>query len=267
MRNSIASKSEMNEEGRSSVQVIARAASILRALEQRGGRMSLGQLAEATNLPRSTVQRIVSALAAEQLLDVDIAGQGVALGTALARLASAARIDVRQMLRPYLERVSEETNETVDLSLLQQDHVVFVDQVLSSERLRVESAVGSRFPVATTAPGKMLLASLALVEQEHWIRVNKQALGLNTPGKEKSFMKELEKAAREGFAYDLDQHTVGISALAISVRLPGAPAHAISIPVPTARFEQKLSQLRESLRRLRLALAKRGLQLEADARG
>lgn len=73
----------------------------------------------------------------------------------------------------------------------------------------------------------------------------------------KRFRQDLEEARREGFAYDLDQHTLGISAIAVCVLLPNAPPHAISIPVPTARFEQRLPILKESLRRLQAALGRR----------
>ena len=49
------------------VQVIARAASVLRALENRPEGLSLGQIAKEVGLARSTVQRIVAALAAEKI--------------------------------------------------------------------------------------------------------------------------------------------------------------------------------------------------------
>ncbi|MGI9493370.1 MAG: helix-turn-helix domain-containing protein, partial [Geminicoccaceae bacterium] len=50
------------------IQVIARAASILRALGEDTSGMSLGQIADKVGLPRSTVQRIVGALQAERLV-------------------------------------------------------------------------------------------------------------------------------------------------------------------------------------------------------
>ena len=53
---------------KSQVQVIARAAAILRALENEAAGLSLGQIAQRVNLARSTVQRIVAALEAEKLV-------------------------------------------------------------------------------------------------------------------------------------------------------------------------------------------------------
>ena len=62
----------------SNIQVISRAAGILRILAQSSGGMSLGQIATRVNLPRSTVQRIVAALTAEGYVASD--GEAVPSG-------------------------------------------------------------------------------------------------------------------------------------------------------------------------------------------
>ncbi len=64
--------SEKNEKSdKSGIQVIARSAAILRVLKESQHGMSLGKIAEATGLPRSTVQRITSALAEEKFVISD----------------------------------------------------------------------------------------------------------------------------------------------------------------------------------------------------
>ena len=69
------------------IQVISRAAAILRVVEQEGTGLSLGQIAGRVGLARSTVQRIVNALEGEGLLFVAGAAGKVVLGPALLRLA------------------------------------------------------------------------------------------------------------------------------------------------------------------------------------
>ena len=61
---------------KSQVQVIARAATILRALEEENAGLSLGQIAQRVNLARSTVQRIVAALETEKLVIAAVTGWG-----------------------------------------------------------------------------------------------------------------------------------------------------------------------------------------------
>ena len=115
--------------GQSGIQVIARAADILRALETEPQGLSLGQLAERVDLARSTVQRIVGALAAEHLLIAASPTAGVKLGPALVRLASAANVELDQLLRSALVKLSRAVKETVDLSVLKGNEAVFIDQL------------------------------------------------------------------------------------------------------------------------------------------
>src|SRR5262245_13260495 len=75
-------------ERREGVQAIARAGAVLRALEHNPEGLTLGELARAVALPKSTVHRLVGALATEELLGTEAAGR-IVLGGALARLGSA----------------------------------------------------------------------------------------------------------------------------------------------------------------------------------
>src|SRR5262245_24446006 len=76
---------------KSQVQVIARAATILRALEEENTGLSLGQIAQRVNLARSTVQRIVAALEAEKLVIAATPNGRVRLGPTILRLAASVR--------------------------------------------------------------------------------------------------------------------------------------------------------------------------------
>ena len=71
------------------------------------------------------------------------------------------RSDFIALARPFLERLSEELHETVDLSTVKKDHLVFIDQVIGPQRLRTVSAVGETFPLYCTANGKAYLAQLS----------------------------------------------------------------------------------------------------------
>lgn len=144
---------------RQGIQVIARAAALLRALERRPDGLSLGELAKAVSLPRSTVQRIVDALDTEGLVLAASASSGVRLGPALLALAAASRFHIAEAARETIESLAKECGETVDLSLVDQDKVVFIDQVSGTHRLTAISAVGVSFPLHSSANGKAALAS------------------------------------------------------------------------------------------------------------
>ena len=145
---------------KSQVQVIARAAAILRALEDENVGLSLGQIAQRVNLARSTVQRIVAALEAEKLVIAASPNGRVRLGPdhPAARRFGAHRF--RRLRAAVPDALSDELHETVDLSTVKKDHLVFIDQVIGSQRLRTVSAVGETFPLYCTANGKAYLAQL-----------------------------------------------------------------------------------------------------------
>jgi len=104
------------------IQVIARAATILRALENEKDGLSLGQIANRVELPRSTVQRIVNALAEENILIAATLNARVKLGPAILRLAANTNFDFSSFVRPHLDRLAQQTGETVDLSMHQGDN-------------------------------------------------------------------------------------------------------------------------------------------------
>ena len=84
------------------IQVISRAFSVLRALEDEPKGLSLGEIAQRVGLARSTVQRIVEALRSEQFLIAASPTAGVRLGPALVRLAASASVEFDDITRALL---------------------------------------------------------------------------------------------------------------------------------------------------------------------
>jgi DNA-binding IclR family transcriptional regulator len=232
---------------KSQVQVIARAACILRALEGESAGLSLGQIAHRVNLARSTVQRIVASLASEELVIAASPNGRMRLGPAILRLASSVRSDFVAMARPFITRLSHELRETVDLAAIRNDHLVFIDQVTGSHRLRTVSAVGETFPLHCTANGKAYLSRLddeaiaRLIGQSYEARTPKTLTRLD------SLLKGLRAARKTGIAYDHEEHTLGICAAGVALEDPLGNTVAISVPVPTQRFHQQQALITERL--------------------
>ena len=245
---------------KSQVQVIARAATILRSLEEESTGLSLGQIAQRVNLARSTVQRIVAALETEKLVIAATPNGRVRLGPTILRLAASVRSDFIALARPYLERLSEELHETVDLSTVKKDHLVFIDQVIGSQRLRTASAVGETFPLYCTANGKAYLAQLSDSAIETLIGRSYQARTPKTLTRIDALLAELKSARRSGVAYDREEHTLGISAVGVALRDPLGNSVAISVPVPAQRFQNRHTLIAE-----RLLATKRALEAHMNS--
>ena len=239
---------------RKGVQVIERAMDILHSLEDERDGLSLAQIAARVGLPRSTVQRIVDALAAKNMVIAASPAGRVRLGPALLRLAASARLEVTQLLRPYLEWLSQTTEETVDLSALSHGKAVFLDQIVGAHRLRAVSAIGASFPLHCSANGKAMLALMTPEERARFRRTPPPQLTPNTITTWPRLEAEVRKVRAKGFAEDNEEHAVGICAVGVAFRGHDGELFAISIPTPTHRFrnaEEKLvAALLECRRRI-----------------
>ncbi|MBS0611763.1 MAG: IclR family transcriptional regulator [Proteobacteria bacterium] len=226
-----------------SIQVIARAVSVLRALEGEHTGLTLAQIAQRVELARSTVQRIVDALRAEHFLIAATPTAGVRLGPALIRLAASASVEFDQITRPIMAELSQRLGETVDLSVLKGFSAVFTDQVQGAHRLRAVSAVGETFPLHCTANGKALLSLMPEAQFEKFLRTPLTRLTPATVTRAADLRAEIESVAKSGVAIDNEEHTEGISAVGTAFHDPLGRSIALSVPVPTTRFKKLKPEL------------------------
>jgi DNA-binding IclR family transcriptional regulator len=226
------------------IQVIARVAQILRALDGEPQGLSLSELAKRVDLPRSSVHRIVSALSAD--------GR-VVLGPEIGRLAAGRREFWRE-LRPYMERLFYSLSETVDCSVLDGDHVRFVDQIPGPHRLRAVSVVGSSFPLHSTANGKAILAELSSDELARLLPGRLKRHTEHTITDPAELMAELARIREAGVAFDHEEQTVGISAAGVALRAPSGEFAALTVPMPTQRFVGNEAEIAKALLEVKRAV-------------
>lgn len=232
---------------RAGIQAIARAGLVLRALEAEPRGLSLAELSERVALPKSTVHRLVGALAREELAAVSPDGR-IVLGVAVARMAAASQSALPARLRPVLEELCRRTGETVDLAVLDGASVRFVDQLPGPQRLRAVSAVGAEFPLHCTANGKALLAALGPEAARRLLRARLQRFTPATITSRTALLEELEAVASDGVAYDREEHSEGICAVGAAVLDAGGPVAALSVPVPATRFAGGEDRYAEAVR-------------------
>lgn len=218
----------MDERG-TGIQVIARAAGILRMLGEHPRGLSLAEIATRVGLARSTVQRIVQALEAEGFVEARGVRGGFQLGPELARLVYRRQIDVVSVARPFLEALSVELSETVALSTLSGDEVTTLDRVVADRVLRVVFPLGTvPRPARELAPGLVMLAQMP------------QETGL-------------EEIRRSGRAVDRNDEFAGF---AVALNSPFG-LHAISVVVPLSRGIGQEGRIFAALETCRQAIAQR----------
>jgi DNA-binding IclR family transcriptional regulator len=224
------------EQEPSSVQVVARAAAILRQLGGAPRGRSLAEIAAAVGLPRSTVHRLVKALEQEQLVAPVSASSGFRLGPGILQLAHASREWLVANVHPELVRLSAELGETVDLAVLSGDRVTFIDQVARPQRLQAVSAVGVSFPLHSTANGKALLAQLDDAEVRRLLPRRLERLTKSTITSVDALLAELAEVRDTRLGWDREENDVGICAVGTVIPNPFGIPTAVTVPVPASRF-------------------------------
>lgn len=233
---------EMEGAGR---QVIARAAAVLKTLENQRTGLNLSQIAKASGLPRTTVHRIVAALEAQQMVINGVGG--VKLGPALVRLAASAHTDIVGLARPHVEILGRRTRETVDVSVYRGLHAISVDQYPSDQELRVVSPVGTAFPIHCTAHGKALLGAFS---DDYLRQLLSAPLERRTPATltdVDAVIASVGAARGKGWSMDDEEHARGVCAMGIYLRSGLAEHYAISLAVPALRFHENIEGLTAAL--------------------
>jgi DNA-binding IclR family transcriptional regulator len=239
---------------RGGIQVIARAAQVLRSLRDEPAGLSLAEIATRVSLPRSTVQRIVAALIDERLLIPASLRAGVKLGPALVELAAAVDARTERLVRPFMEAIARQTDETVDLSILDGDQVVFVEQIQGTQRLAAVSAVGKRFPVHCTANGKAILAILPAERRDALLAGRLKRYTPATITDQKLLREALGDVRASGLAFDLEEHSPGICAIGTAFLDSSGRAYSLSCPVPSGRFAARRAQIARLLKKTKAGL-------------
>jgi DNA-binding IclR family transcriptional regulator len=241
------------------IQVIERAAAVMRALygEPRG--LSLAEIAQRVGLPRSTVQRLVAALVRERLLAAASPNGRVRLGPELSRLASSRRA-LTEDVHPYMERLFREFDETVVCSVIEGDVQRCIDQIAAPHRLRTEFPVGATLPLYCTANGKALLSTLTDDEIAELLPARLKRLTPSTITSRGKLLTELASIRKAGVAFDHEERTVGIAAAATVVKDPFGTWVAICVAAPAARFYGREHEIAAALVKIR-----REIEADVDA--
>jgi DNA-binding IclR family transcriptional regulator len=231
------------------IQVISRAAKVLKSLEGQSEGLSLSAIAKVVDLPRSTVQRIVAALITEGFLISASVGARVRLGPSLVSLGSAAKADIDRVILPHMKELSVDIEETVDLSVQDGNVMIFIDQVVANtQKLRAVSSVGDAFPIYSCANGKAILANMTDAEIDELLQKGMlTSLTEHTIKDLDSLYVEIDKIRKNGIAFDKEEHCDGVCALGIAIKDPYGRNIAISIPIPSVRFNRNKKSITEKL--------------------
>jgi len=236
-------RKKKEKETQSRVRSLDKALNIIELLAQIKEDIDLATLSRQIKLPKSTLLRLLTTLKYHNFVYQDEESRRFQLGWALIYLGKAAEkvFSLPKIIRPYLEKLAEETGETASLVQLSNYRAVYVDQVLTNSVIKGIPQIGYSLGLHYTASGKILLSYLSEDRLNRFFEDGE--LERKTPktitDKEK-LREEIEKIKRHGYAVDDEETEIGGRCVSAPVfDKDKRMVAAISITGPTSRIKQK----------------------------
>ncbi|MDO5537344.1 MAG: IclR family transcriptional regulator [Desulfovibrionaceae bacterium] len=227
----------------------------------------LKELARTTGLPKGTLQRILYTLCELGYVSQEKKGGMYSLTYSFFKLGQriASNSNLADRVGPYCRQLMERVNETVNLCVALNMEMVVVVQQVSWQALRLDSIIGSSFPIFGSASGKVHCAFMdekKLLDFLNELRRQNPDLSVEAINR---FCEELNSVRREGVAFDFEEIFHGVRCVAAPIfDYTGNLCASIGISVPTVRITEESSE--NLIREIGLAAAKMSSVLGAPTR-
>ncbi len=181
-----------------------------------------------------------------------------------------SRLNIRQEALPHMDRLYQKLQETVNLSVRQDDEVIYVERSSSNRSMmQVVQIVGARAPLHITAVGKIYLAEEG---PRGWAdyakRTGLPAYTENTLSTLTSLARELERVKRAGYAFDNEEAEKGVSCIGAGIHdEEGQLVAGLSVSAPSDRLDKAWApEVKKTADQISYAIGFRPARRAADAR-
>lgn len=197
-----------------SSQTLIRGLDIIEAVAN--GNKDLAQIAESTNITYSTAHRIVSALVQRDYLKKQ--GRNFSLGRKVLELGFSAysQVQITQIARPILQKLADQTSDTVHLVEREQNYVIYLDKISSQRAIEISSRIGGVKPLISTGVGKAMLLSQS---ESEWVEIyNQQNQFLKKQLELEQWLEMMRNYRLRGYAYDKGEDELFIRCVAAPIK-------------------------------------------------
>jgi IclR family acetate operon transcriptional repressor len=217
-----------------------RSLAILDAIVQADRPISLAQIAEQLRLPKPTVFRLLSTLEKSGWVFRQPVEREYVVGARLAQFGLGVMMNdsVRAMRHAILSKVASTIGETCNITMLDNNEVVYMDRVESQWPLKIDLQAGTRVPLHCSASGKLMLSQMGSAKRrtllENMVLTRFTEHTITDPA---ALEAELEQTRAERIGIDNEEYLDGLICVAVPVYdSHGKLAAALAVQAPTARF-------------------------------
>lgn len=202
------------------------------------------EIARELGLSKAVIHRVLTTLLAWDYLQVDGQTRRYRLGPKALVLGSAylKQIDLRRLILPRLQELSDRTGETATFSLRNGASRMYVDQITPNREIKMSVAIGTSYPLHAGSSSKSFLAFLPQTDQDAYLRDHELTRLTGTTLSDADALRaDLAAIRARGYAISLEERQAGAASVAAPILdRHGNPIAAISVCGPVERFRQQL---------------------------
>jgi len=231
------------------VESLARGLSVLSSFSEQHPTLSLTDISQHLQLNKTTTYRLLTTLETLGYLQRDEKTKLYRPALEVLRLGFVvlSGLEVREVAAPFLRRLVDKVEETVNLAVLDNHEVVYIDRVGSKHMLNVYRPIGARLPAYCTSTGKSSLAFLPEEELEAALAaISWERRTENTITTPEALKENLALVRRRGFSDSNGEMIPELRAVAAPVRQnDGQVVATVNISVPSHRvsYETMIDEL------------------------
>lgn len=219
-----------------SIRAVERALDVLLCFSSQTPTLTMTQISERVGINKSTVHRLLATLEVKRFVDRDPATGIYRPGLRLLQMAflTLEHNDLRRIASPFLHNLCDQYRENVNLAMLDDTEVIYLDAIESPQRVKLAAAPGQRLPAYCTASGKAILAFLP---EDVVKSILERGMPMRTPTTivtQEAFFKDISQIREQGFAISNQEYEDGINAVAAPIS--NLPIASISIAGPAYRL-------------------------------
>ena len=205
----------------------------------RQGLSGLTEIANELQIHKSTVYRLLATLEYRGIVEQDQETEKYRLGFGLAALAGSvtADLDIGRHSRGICQKLSDDTQETVTLEVLEGNEAVIIHQSIASSSVLGADWSGSHTPLHCTASGKILMAHMPTRRVNQLLKKPLQSKTERTIVEPDMLREQFEEIRNSGYAYTIEELEVGLNAVGAPIYSSDAKVvGAVSLSGPAFRL-------------------------------
>ena len=225
-----------------SVRAVDRALDVLLCFTNQTPELTMTQIAEQVGIHKSTAHRLLATLENKRFIQRDQDTGIYRLGIRLLQMAylTLEQNDLRRLAVPFMHHLCDLYEENIDLTVLDDTDVVFINILEGPQRVKLAAAIGQRLPAFATASGKAILGFMPEKLVRRILDRGMPPLTPHTLSTPEVLFKDLNSIRELGFAISEQELEEQINAVAAPIfDQENHPIASIAVAGPAYRLTRE----------------------------